>query len=414
MGSIASLCSSALIRPLSVQLQSLTVSSATVIAFLSVTLAVASSVLFQRYRLPRSEKQLEWRLLLPFCLTTVLGCSLGCAVWSFNLVGLTAAFTALQVASCAPYAQENARIFYSLAFFDALYPLSVCALVFCKCCVADRLLRFNVASPSSSFVKGEKAIVALIVAASSIMVAGGIASATFFTIGARGWSDVSSSYTNATAECDPFDPKIATAAGIINKAFSIRSVVLWGEAVILTLLVAAFSIATHVCRARLTFLRQAVSNQQAVLVNRASLRITRTFMAVFISIIGRFLFAVTFATSTALGPYNPECGVCEDCQSPFFKLSQWLVLTPQIQVCADSMVVCFCLCSCVLPMVLYKLCFFYARQAVVVVISEPLAINVALFGLLPHLFPKAKLLQRIRSAYNHSRYGHSLAEVAET
>jgi len=188
-------------------------------------------------------------------------------------------------------------------------------------------------------VKGEKAIVALIVAASSIMVAGGIASATFFTIGARGWSDVSSSYTNATAECDPFDPKIATAAGIINKAFSIRSVVLWGEAVILTLLVAAFSIATHVCRARLTFLRQAVSNQQAVLVNRASLRITRTFMAVFISIIGRFLFAVTFATSTALGPYNPECGVCEDCQSPFFKLSQWLVLTPQIQVCADFMVV---------------------------------------------------------------------------
>ena len=100
-------------------------------------------------------------------MTTVIVCSLGCASWSFNLVGLTAAFEALHVASCAPYALENSRIFYSLAFFDALYPLSVCALVFCKFCVADRLLRFNVASPSASFVKREKAVVALIVAASS-------------------------------------------------------------------------------------------------------------------------------------------------------------------------------------------------------------------------------------------------------
>ena len=332
MGSIASLCSSALSKPLPAQLQILTDTEAAVIALLAVTLAVAFCVLFRVYRLPRSERQLEWRLLVPFCVTTVIGCSLGCASWSFNLIGLTAAFKALHVASCAPYAQENARIFYSLAFFDALYPLSVCALVFCKFCVADRLLRFNVASPSASFVKREKAVVALIVAASSIMVAGGIASATFFTMGARGWSDVSSSYQNATAACDPFDPNIAIAADNINKAFVVRSVVLWGEAAILTILVAAFSIATHVCKRRLTFLRHAVSDQQAAVVHSASLRITRTFMAVFVSIIGRFVFAVTFATSTALGPYSPDCGVCENCQSPFFMLSQWLFLTPQIQV----------------------------------------------------------------------------------
>ena len=351
MGSITSLCSSALSRPLSAQLQILTDTSATVIALLALTLAVASSVLFQLHRLLGSERQLEWKLLMPFCVTTVLGCSLGCACWSFNLIGLTAAFKALQVASCAPYAQENARTFYSLAWFDVLYPLSFCALVFCKCCVAHRLLRFNVTSPSASFVKGEKTVVVFIVAASSIMVAGGITSAAFFTIGARGWSDVSSSYTNATADCDPFDPKIAIATGNINKAFSIQSVVLWGEAVILTLLVAAFSIITHVCRARLTFLREAVSNQQAVIVRSASLRITRTFMAVFVSIIGRFAFAVTFATSISLGPYSPNCGVCEDCQSTFYKLSQWLYLTPQIQACAVFTFAWFCLCSCVLPIV---------------------------------------------------------------
>jgi hypothetical protein len=147
-------------------------------------------------------------------------------------------------------------------------------------------------------------------------------------------------YSNSTDACSSSDPHIAVAVGNINKAFDIRSFVLWCEAAILAMLVAVFSVATHICRSRLALLYGLVSDSQALIVRQASLRISRTFISVFVCIIGRFLFSATFATSTSLGPYSPNCNVCGDCQSKFFMLSQYLFLSPQIQVCRAQ---CMCM-----------------------------------------------------------------------
>lgn len=274
---------------------------------------------------------------MPFCITTIIGCALGCACRYLNLVGLTSNYNALylqtQTGSCSTYAELNSINFGAFVFLIAIYPTSVGALVFCMLCVADRLLRFNSALPSDSFLKWQSFVLALIAAASCVMIASGISSAVYFSIGARDWAYVASLYSNSTDACRSVDPHIAVAVGNINKAFDIRSFVLWCEAAILAMLVAVFSVATHVCRSRLALLKGLVSDSQARIVRKASLRISRTFISVFVCIIGRFLFSATFATSTALGPYSPHCNPCDDCQSTFFMLSQYLFLSPQIQVC---------------------------------------------------------------------------------
>jgi hypothetical protein len=344
MGSIASACSSALNRPLSEQLQILLSMEATVIALLAVTMVVASTVLFKAFRLSQSERSLDWRLLVPFCTTTFIGCSLGCICRYFNLIGLTSNYNALylqtQTGSCATYAELNSMLFDAFVLLIAFYPTSVCALVFCMLCVADRLLRFNSASPSDSFLRWQNFVLFLVAAASCVMVASGISSAIFFSIGARDWAYVASMYSNSTDACSSSDPHIAVAVGNINKAFDIRSFVLWCEAAILAMLVAVFSVATHICRSRLALLYGLVSDSQALIVRQASLRISRTFISVFVCIIGRFSFSATFATSSSLGPYSPDCNVCGDCQSKFFMLSQYLFLSPQIQVCRAQ---CMCM-----------------------------------------------------------------------
>lgn len=72
MVSIHELCSKALSRSLDDLLADLHASQATVIALMALTLLAACRVLFRWFLLPEDDKEKEWRLLVPFCVTSIL------------------------------------------------------------------------------------------------------------------------------------------------------------------------------------------------------------------------------------------------------------------------------------------------------------------------------------------------------
>ena len=335
MVSIHELCSKALSRSLDDLLADLLASQATVIALMALTLLAACRVLFRWFLLPEDDKEKEWRLLMPFCVTSIIACALSCACWSLNIAALGTSYRNVKKegsALCSNIFRDYIASFVSLTAFTVLYPLCVCAHAVCKFCIVDRLLRFNASEAAlGAIVRWERLAVALLIVGCISLVACGIVACIWFYSVAQHLSMVQSSYTNSTARCSADDPNILKAIATMNIAFDRSSDMHTCEAAVLTLIVASFSVATYLCRQRLNS------------VHRKALSIARTFMLVFLAIVARFAYVVTNASSMR-GNLNAQCGSCDSCQQPLYALKLWLDLTPWLEVSqslhSSALIVC--------------------------------------------------------------------------
>jgi hypothetical protein len=227
-----------------------------------------------------------------------------------------------------------------------------------KLMVLDRLLEFAVVHGDSArqiYVATGRVVIAAVVMGNAVGLAGNIASAVYTESAAAALQDtVAYLIANNTPQALTSE---ATSRESVGRASSVSSVQAFSEVAVLLLIVAAFLAAGILCARRISRLLLAVSAAStAGVVGRAlRLQIMATAGFVFVAFILRSVLSAMYALSYQFQDVSKQCpgpqSLCSaTCYNVFNHIQRWLLNTPQFQL-------------------------------ITVLVSSPLALLVALWGM---------------------------------
>jgi hypothetical protein len=333
--------------------------------------ALASGTMFWRWRRMTGEGRrcIEWRLYGWFSGLMLCGSCFGAVAWgslmqvfvlSFNLFNNPSSIpTNTQVRSIAAQYQRW------IAAFAIAYAIEFFCLSAAKLMVLDRMMEFAMPKRdgvSRRWVVGGRVVMAAVVAGNVVGLGGNVAAAVYFERTAEYNSAAFSAFTaNNTVDGNNFD-NLANQEGAL--ALSTQSLQSFCEVAVLLLIIVAFAVVGAACVRRLSSEQQ----HHDALVNTADaaaaapawrqlrLRIVGTAAFVFVTFLLRAVYSTMFALANALQNSGnaascPTVNQCDaSCYNVYKLMSTWLVYTPEFQL-------------------------------TVVLISSPLALLVALWGM---------------------------------
>ena len=354
--------------------------AAQIIAFFAS--AAASGVLHVRWRRnDEDEKQKQWRLYGWFTGLIFLGSCCGMAAWSCNLLSISYFLTVTDSARNQQLNISHAdlQLMYARAFrwfipYVVFYPSEFLFLSVAKLMVLDRIREFAFSKADlmmRRWAAAEKAVTLAVVVGNLVGLCGNVAAAVYFFQAADLDSQSLAAFTANNAHAgnafaDLADRKAVTA----NFTASIQK---FCEVAVLLLIIAAFAVAgifsARLLRSAILHLKRAANAdtlsgaagaQARMLADVAGAagrqllrKIACTFAVVFITFLLRAIYSIMFALAIALqSEYSDHCsfGSCEPCHNTFSLMFLWTVHTPEFQL-------------------------------IVVLLSSPLALLVALWGM---------------------------------
>ncbi len=302
-----------------------------------------------------------WRLYGWFTGLMMFGCCFGAVTWAARMVNLVSALNGVDLASKNLLVQSYSLLEVSLHFraaFTVTYAVEFLCLSTAKLMVLDRLLEFAVVHGDSArqiYVATGRVVIAAVVMGNAVGLAGNIASAVYTESAAAALQDtVAYLIANNTPQALNSE---ATSREAVGHASSVSSVQAFSEVAVLLLIVAAFLAAGILCARRISRLLLAVSAAStAGVVGRAlRLQIMATAGFVFVAFILRSVFSIMYALSYQFQDVSNQCpgspSLCSaTCYNVFTHIQRWLLSTPEFQL-------------------------------ITVLISSPLALLVALWGM---------------------------------
>jgi hypothetical protein len=339
-----------------------------------------------------------WRLYGVFTALMCVGSCVGAAAWALSMLGSAADLTLSVNIREYPFPQPNphhspsqmasffASFFTFSAWFNILYPVEVLCLSIVKLTVLDRMEGFCVPKGESRrrerWVKASRAVMVLVVVGGVVGICGNIVAAVYKLQAA----DLMNSASSAAASNNSSELiyLIEQSQQRNQLALEVQSVQSFSEMCTLLLIVATFIAVGVMCARRVDSSLASMTSGAGAKAKQLRRQIVVTVAVVFVTFFLRAAFASFNAVSASLqniGVHKTAClpSLCSsssvpNCPTPYNKYSDmqlFLAYTPEFQI-------------------------------VVVLISSPLALLVALWGMTNDLTLEAmrrnkKQLQTMRS-----------------
>jgi len=245
------------------------------------------------------------------------------------------------------------------AAFLVVYPIEFMLLSVTKLLILDRMIFFAAATAAEwSPAPMERRITRLAVAARVTMIAvvagnclgvlGNVVAAVYWIQGANQHSQAAAAFAgNYTSQAIDLASAARQTHELGEKFSSIQK---FSEVVVLLLIIVAFAVASALCSRRINSTVRRSADLAAAQHLRA--QILGTTAVVFVTFLLRTIFSTMFAVADALqNDGEPNCsGLCEGCKNVYTHIQVWVHYTPEFRM-------------------------------VVILISSPLALLVALWGM---------------------------------
>ena len=314
-----------------------------------------------------------WRLYGWFSGLMLCGSCFGAVAWGAWMQNLVLNFnvnnnpsstlTNAQVYSIA--AQINRWV----AAFVVVYAMEFLCLSAAKLMVLDRMMEFAMRKGEGvwrRWVVGGRVVMAAVVAGNVVGLGGNVAAAVYFQRTAESWSAASAAFAaNNTADSSNF---VNLGAQQQQIAIFIQSLQSFCEVAVLLLIIVAFAVVGAACARRVSSALLDMTDAADAAAGRQMLRqIVGTAAFVFVTFLLRAVYSTMFALANELqnsGNYVncPSSSFCDaSCYNVYSLMRLWILYTPEFQL-------------------------------TVVLISSPLAMLVALWGM-----TSARTLQLMKS-----------------
>jgi hypothetical protein len=315
------------------------------------------------WRMDEEQRQRMWRLYGWFTALSCCGSCCGAATWLLYAPSLAAAFVSNAAAPDSPTTGADRSASEALQYrlhagACVLYALEFFCLSIAKLLVLDRMMDFVVAAAAITahrrWAAGGRCVMAGVVAGNAVGLCGSVTAAVHWQQ-AAGYSTAASAAFASNGSSAPALQLQALAAHNQHVAEQAQSVQQFAEVVVLLAIILAFAVVGIACAHRVSSALRLLNAEQrtaGAVGRRLRLQIVATVVVVFVT----FLLRAVFSTMNALaGALLIEVNTCSNrcdpaCNNVWLVIKLWLVFTPEFQL-------------------------------IVVLISSPLALLVALWGM---------------------------------
>jgi ABC-type multidrug transport system fused ATPase/permease subunit len=313
--------------------------------------------MFYRWRrMEEEDRGRVWRLYGWFTALMACGSCVGAVAWAARMMNLVNIFEANRSGFPAQKASFAARGYSWRAAFLVTYAVEFLCLSAALLMVLDRMSLFAApqgARLSKLWAAAGRAVMAAVVLGNAAGLAANAAAAVHYQEAAAAARAEAAYYTvDSKAAMDAF----LLGQEQVRRGGSIASVQLFSEVAVLLLVVAAFAAVGALCARRVSAGLIIVHPDSAAAAAGQVLRrrVLGTTAFVFVAFLLRAVFSTMQAVASELRDVNEGCagGLCAPCRNMYAHMSTWLLYTPEFQL-------------------------------VIVLVSSPLALLVALWGMTP-------------------------------
>jgi len=321
--------------------------------------ALASGTMFLRWwRMNEEGRRRVWWLYGWFSGLMLCGSMFGAVAWGANMQNLVLNFNTfnnpLSTLKQFQILSYVAQIRHWIAAFSVTYAMEFLCLSVAKLMVLDRMKDFAAEGVSRLWVIGGRVVMAAVVAGSVVGLGVNIVVAVYYERAAELFSAASAAYAaNNTTDGDNF-----RSLGVQQDqlaAFT-RSVQLFSEVTVLLVIIVAFAVVGAACARRVSSALPDMPDAFAAAGRQLRLQIVGTAASVFVTFLLRAVFSTWFALAFELQdgakfascPNKSECDA--SCYNVYKLMQRWFIYTPEFQL-------------------------------TIVLISSPLALLVALWGM---------------------------------
>jgi hypothetical protein len=302
--------------------------------------------MFYRWRqLDEDSRQHVWRLYGWYSALMLCGSCVGVVTWAAWMQVIVNEFRSVRDRTLAP---SQSNLFYSLSFswnvvFRVSYAIEFLCLSVAKLMVLDRLSHFATRHWIwEHWVIGRHVVMACVVAGNLVGLAGNIAAAVPYDRVAR--LTMAASHDLAANENSAAGfQKIKEASDPLQLALYISSVQAFCEVAVLLLIVVAFAVVGALCLRRVSAgliqLEAAGPKTGAAMDEARQLRrqIVSTTGVVFVTFVLRCIYSIMYAVSSKLQNIDNRCAgiisFCDvSCFNVFTHVSVWMQFTPEFQL----------------------------------------------------------------------------------
>jgi hypothetical protein len=317
-----------------------------------------------------------WRLYGWFCGLMVCGSCFGVVTWAARMMNLV---TVYESNDASVFAQQLSLVAISYrwgAVFVLSYAIEFMCLSAAKLMVLDRMSVFAAGRDSGKrWVVGGRMVMAVVVLGNAVGLAANVASAVHVLRAAEAASTASVLYAaNSSQVADEYNSLSKERAQLAGSISAVQS---FCEVAVLLLIVVAFIVAGVFCARVVSFRLLAVDAASApAAVGRVLRRqVIVTTVFVFVAFVIRSSFSIMRAVAAQLQDRGKRCpGVtsfCDaSCYNMFTHMQRWMGYTPEFQV-------------------------------TIVLVSSPLALLVALWGMTSRQMLQAMKSRKRRVAMTH-------------
>jgi hypothetical protein len=310
-----------------------------------------------------------WNLYGWFCGLSLVGSCCGIVSWLAWMQRLV--FNYKDNFSPQPLSNRGvllSQAYRSFAAFSIFYPMEFMCLSIAQLLVLDRMYQFVTLAGHGVVIRirlwslARRVVICATVAGNVAGVCGNIAAAVFHSRSADLFSAssvVAAASVNITADA----VSLFQQGRVQNQlAISVGSVQSFCEVIALLLIVASYFVVSTACgqciRNMMSTVRSTTSTptELSVLAEKLQNRIIFSTVTVFVAFIIRSVFSTMHAVSDRLQDWDKVCGnvisLCNECYNVYSHIAYWMYLTPQFQL-------------------------------TIVLISSPVSLFVALWGMTP-------------------------------
>ena len=293
-----------------------------------------------------------------------LGSVFGAVTWAFWMQGLVANFTSGLTPGLSPAQASSffAQTEYWSAAFYVTYAIEFLCLSVAKLLVLHRMADFAVPKGDGLFRRlavGGRVVLAAVVVGNVVGLCGNVAAAVLF-------KQVGDLFNAAAAAFAANSTEVAAIVAQADQkntvALDASSVQPFCEVAVLLIIILAFAVVGIVCARRLSSFLRDMNHEHGAVSRQLRRQIVGTAAVVFVTFLLRAVFSTMNAFAKALQIDVPDCSGCDPaCSNVWTVILVWQQLTPEFQL-------------------------------IVVLISSPLALLVALWGM-----TSERMLQLMRS-----------------
>ncbi len=329
---------------------------------------------YQWRQLQEEARRRVWWLYGWFSGLMLCGSCFGAVTWAARMTNLVYYFQGSHLRRNGNITDPKGASLLALAYgwlptFVVTYAIEFLCLSVAKLMVLDRMSDFAAGQDEGArkrWAAGGRVVMAVVVLGNAVGLAANVAAAVFYQRSSEAMSSASVFF--AADMLFKGNQSDALSTLLFETAVTIRSVQAFSEVAVLLLIVASFVVAGVVCALRvnslMALLREVDTASAASEAGRTlRLRILVTTGFVFVAFVLRSIFSTMFAVANqgqeiaAISGQQRCAGVesfCNSCTNVYTHISRWMLYTPEFQL-------------------------------TITMISSPLALLVALWGMTPRL-----------------------------